>query len=258
MTSPQSVLSSALCVLLLAELLGATQQQQQQRDHYEVLGVPRSASQRQIKKAFHRLAMAHHPDKNKNPDAEARFHEIAEAYEVLSDEKRRRDYDTFGWRAGAGGAPGSGFKQQQQQQQQGADFDFNFDDFFRHFDDAPNFDFGRQAGGGAGSRADSTFGSHHQRPRRASARQQFFDTNGLFEELFRADPLADSIFSGASAKAGSRGHAHAHAHASAHTNAHAQTHAQAHSHGGARSQHCRTVTQRIGNMVTTYTECSGA
>ena len=52
-------------------------------DYYDILGVPRDASQRQIKKAFHRLAMTHHPDRNKSPGAEAKFREIAEGESSL-------------------------------------------------------------------------------------------------------------------------------------------------------------------------------
>ncbi|MCX7939798.1 MAG: DnaJ domain-containing protein, partial [Thermoflexales bacterium] len=63
------------------------------RDYYEVLGVPRNATQEEIKKAFRRLARQYHPDVNKSPDAEAKFKEINEAYEVLSDEQKRAAYD---------------------------------------------------------------------------------------------------------------------------------------------------------------------
>jgi molecular chaperone DnaJ len=66
------------------------------RDYYEVLGVSRTASQDEIKRAFRRLARQYHPDINKAPDAEARFKEINEAYEVLSDADKRAMYDRFG------------------------------------------------------------------------------------------------------------------------------------------------------------------
>src|SRR5579862_9288447 len=69
---------------------------QQKRDYYEVLGVARNASDDDIKKAFRRLARQYHPDVNKGKDAEARFKEINEAYEVLSDPQKRQMYDQFG------------------------------------------------------------------------------------------------------------------------------------------------------------------
>ena len=65
-------------------------------DYYDVLGVPRNATPEEIKRAFRRLAMKHHPDRNKEPDAEQRFKEINEAYEVLSDPQKRSAYDRFG------------------------------------------------------------------------------------------------------------------------------------------------------------------
>lgn len=66
------------------------------RDYYEVLGVPRNASQEEIKRAFRRLARQYHPDVNKSPDAEEKFKEINEAYAVLSDPEKRARYDRFG------------------------------------------------------------------------------------------------------------------------------------------------------------------
>lgn len=77
------------------------------RDYYEVLGVQRNASADDIKKAFRRLARQYHPDVNKESDAESKFKEINEAYEVLSDEQKRAMYDRFGHSGGATG--GSGF-----------------------------------------------------------------------------------------------------------------------------------------------------
>lgn len=66
------------------------------KDYYETLGVARHASQDEVRKAYRRLARKFHPDVNKNPDAENKFKEIAEAYEVLGDPPKRKKYDEFG------------------------------------------------------------------------------------------------------------------------------------------------------------------
>jgi curved DNA-binding protein len=66
------------------------------RDFYDVLGVSRNASQEEIQQAYRRLARQHHPDVNKDPEAEERFKDISEAYDVLSDPETRRRYDAFG------------------------------------------------------------------------------------------------------------------------------------------------------------------
>jgi molecular chaperone DnaJ len=66
------------------------------RDYYEVLGVPKNAPPEEIKDAYRKLAMQYHPDRNKAPEAEERFKEISEAYAVLSDEDKRKQYDMLG------------------------------------------------------------------------------------------------------------------------------------------------------------------
>ncbi len=81
------------------------------RDHYDVLGVSRDASQEDIRSAYRRLARTHHPDVSDNPDAEERFKEVGEAFEVLGDPETREKYDRFGhdWRhVDAAGAPPPG------------------------------------------------------------------------------------------------------------------------------------------------------
>ncbi|HET9849466.1 MAG TPA: molecular chaperone DnaJ [Candidatus Dormibacteraeota bacterium] len=79
------------------------------RDYYEVLGVSKTASAEELKRAYRKLALQFHPDRNPNdPQAEARFKEINEAYEVLSDQSKRQRYDTFG-HAGTQGMPGFDF-----------------------------------------------------------------------------------------------------------------------------------------------------
>jgi len=102
------------------------------RDYYDVLEVSRGASAEDVKKAFRRLAMQYHPDRNREDGAEARFKEIGEAYEVLSDSEKRNAYDRYGHAGLQGFDFGRGFD--------GADFG-GFGDIFEAF-----------FGGGAGGR----------------------------------------------------------------------------------------------------------
>ena len=92
-----------------------------QRDYYEVLGVSRNSSGAELKKAFKKLAMKYHPDRNPDdPKADEKFKEAAEAYEILSDVKKKSAYDQYGHAGvqGMGGASGAGFQ------------DMNFGDIF--------------------------------------------------------------------------------------------------------------------------------
>ncbi|MCI6739083.1 MAG: DnaJ domain-containing protein, partial [Intestinibacter sp.] len=132
------------------------------RDYYDVLGVGKSADASEIKKAYRKLAMKYHPDKNPgDKEAEEKFKEINEAYEVLSDETKRRNYDQFGHEGvngqgfgGAGGFGGQGF----------GGFDDIFGDIF---------------GGGFGG---FNFGSGRSSSRARKGRDSVINVNLTFEE----------------------------------------------------------------------------
>ncbi len=114
------------------------------RDYYEILGIEKGSTPEQIKKAYRKLAIKYHPDKNPDDkEAEEKFKEAAEAYEVLSDDNKRARYDQYG-HAGMGGAGGFG----------GGSGGMNMEDIFSHFGDI----FG---GGGFGG-----FGGQSRGPRR--------------------------------------------------------------------------------------------
>ncbi len=102
------------------------------KDFYEILGVSKSADATEIKKAYRKLAMQYHPDRNPgNKEAEEKFKEAAEAYEVLSDEKKRSQYDQYGH---------AGY---QNMHQGGGSHHMNMDDIFKNFGDIfGGFDFG--------------------------------------------------------------------------------------------------------------------
>src|SRR5580692_8770826 len=105
------------------------------KDYYQILGVQKTASEDEIKKAFRKLAQKYHPDK-KGGD-EAKFKEASEAYAVLSDKKKRAEYDTYG-KTFAGGAPQGGFggfdfSNFQGFSQNGQGFEFDLGDIFSEF-----------------------------------------------------------------------------------------------------------------------------
>lgn len=94
------------------------------RDYYEVLGISKDASKEEIKKAYRKLSKQYHPDINKEADASEKFQEVKEAYEVLSDEQKRAQYDQFGHQDPNQGFGGGGF---------GGAEGFGFDDIFSTF-----------------------------------------------------------------------------------------------------------------------------
>ncbi|XP_063607967.1 dnaJ homolog subfamily B member 9-like isoform X2 [Penaeus indicus] len=210
------------------------------KDYYDVLGISRKATDREIKKAFRKLAVQYHPDKNKEPGAEEKFREIAEAYEVLSDEDKKREYDHMGHSAYSQKSAGGGGGHHNHA------FHFNFDDLFKDFEfdsDFGNFaDFGHFGdfgdgfmdmedffGGRGGGFGHDAFGSH------------------------------DSFFGGGHFQHTDHMRRHQQAHNRAHFGGQAHVFQQQQkrfSSGGSGGRTCRTVTQRVGNMVTTYTTCS--
>lgn len=120
------------------------------RDYYEILGVSKSASDEEIKKAYRKKAIQFHPDKNPgDKEAEEKFKEAAEAYEVLSNSEKRQRYDQYG-HAGVGGAAGGGF----------GGGGFSMDDIFSQFGDIFGGHFG---GGGFGGFGGSRGGQHVNR-----------------------------------------------------------------------------------------------
>ena len=100
----------------------------QKRDYYEVLGVAKNATEQEIKAAYKKMAIKYHPDRQgdkseaEKKEAEAKFKEAAEAYDVLHDPQKRQRYDQFGF-AGVGGAAGGGYQ------------NMSMDDIFSQFGD---------------------------------------------------------------------------------------------------------------------------
>ncbi|XP_064633349.1 dnaJ homolog subfamily B member 9-like isoform X2 [Lineus longissimus] len=195
-------------------------------DFYNLLGVTRGANTKEIKKAFRKMALKYHPDKNKkDPEAEKKFVEIAKAYETLVDPEKRKIYDRYGEQGlkdnqnGGGGSPFG---------------DFNFDDFFKGFDSFHdkqhqehhknfggfNFEdiFGDDSNGDGFGSFDSFFGDHDSGS----------DSDGF-------GPSLDDMF-------GFESHQ---------KKQHVRTEKYMSNNG-----RCRTVTKRVGNTVMTHTECS--
>ncbi|KAF7637401.1 hypothetical protein Mgra_00003146 [Meloidogyne graminicola] len=109
------------------------------KDYYKILGIPKSASDAEVKKAYYQLAKKYHPDVNKEKGASEKFQELSEAYEVLSDSKRRSDYDHFGsqgagTRTGPGSSPGQGGFGGGWEYRSGRSAEQIFREIFRDFD----------------------------------------------------------------------------------------------------------------------------
>ncbi|XP_074595205.1 dnaJ homolog subfamily B member 9-like [Brevipalpus obovatus] len=209
-------------------------------DYYEILGVKKGATDREIKKAFRKLALQYHPDKNKSKSAESKFREIAEAYDILSDPDKRAKYDKFGKAAFGGDGGGSGgfhFN--------GGPFDYN--EFFKQFDDA--FRFHGQH-------------SHHGNDHDSDHQKSHFRFGGInLDELFNDFDFDFNPFEGAHHHQGFGRENHAFGSGESFFGSHFGMPQFDFSdlRGGGDSSHrqsCRTVTKRMGGSVVTMTECS--
>jgi len=186
------------------------------KDYYKSLGVEKGASSKQIKKAFRNLALKYHPDKNPDKDTTKKFQEVAEAYEVLSDPEKRKQYDMKGHNAwGEGGS--SGFKPG----------NFNFDELFKGFDDQ----FFKEMQGMKSHFAH--FGSQNGGHEFAGGAFNF-QGNLNFEDIFHSPFSEGSDMFGRDMNMFGRDH----------------------EKKGRSEQKCRTVMQKVGNMRTTFTKCS--
>ena len=143
------------------------------KDYYKILGVARGASEDEIKKSYRKLALKYHPDKNQTAGAEEKFKEIGEAYDVLSDKKKKGVYDQYGeegLKGGLGGGGGGG-------------------------GGMPHFDFSQSGGGGQGYNY-----SYHGDPRATFS--QFFGGSNPFASFFSASPGGSHNFGGVHATEG--------------------------------------------------------
>ncbi|XP_067936396.1 dnaJ homolog subfamily B member 9-like [Watersipora subatra] len=209
-----------LCMLFSVNLVAA------ESSYYDILGVPKNASQKDIKKAFRKLAVKYHPDKNKDLDpkeAEKKFVEIGKAYEVLSDEKKRRDYDNAG----------SSFHSS-------SEFDYN--DFYNEFD---HFARHKKSSGRKGRfhfDFDSIFDDF--------ADFAEFDHFATHFSTF-GNEQTDHMRQHMESLHGSHSHHHTHTFSDGDdwmTSGH-------HMYSHDSNMRCKQVTKREGNTVSTYTEC---
>src|SRR6476659_9069259 len=144
------------------------------RDYYEILNVPKTASNDEIKSTYRKLALKYHPDRNKSPEAEEKFKEISEAYAVLSDQEKRKRYDTFGHVGAEEVFRGS---------------EDNFAEIFKDMGFGGVGDifeqiFGRMGGGG-GNRSDPFgFGSRNS-DRRIRGRDLLYDVEMTLEDVLK-------------------------------------------------------------------------
>ena len=191
------------------------------KDYYEILGVKREATQAEIKSAYRKLAKKYHPDVNKTPEASAKFKDINEAFEVLSDKDKRQRYDSLGanWQAGANYTPPPGFDGfnfgggfsggQYQYSSQGVNFEDlgGFSDFFNslfgggfaaggsHSGTAGSADrFYEDLGGGFSSRSSRSSGASKSRAAQSTADLNITqDIKVTAKDIFNQKPVSVRI-----------------------------------------------------------------
>ena len=146
-----------------------------EKDFYEILGIDRGATRQEVKKAFRNLALKYHPDKNKEKNAEAKFREIAKAYETLSDDNLRRQYDQLGHNS---------YEQNSRHSDGPGNSDFNYDKFYEKWED-----FMKQHND-AHAKAHAEAMRQHEKIVRAQ--HGFHHDFSFFDDLFNDD---DNIFS---------------------------------------------------------------
>lgn len=172
------------------------------KDYYEILGVKRDAAASEIKSAYRKLARKYHPDVNKTKEAEEKFKDINEAYEVLSDKAKRQRYDSLGanWQGGADYTPPPGFENFNFNFNQGGAQSFDFSGGAGGFSDFFSSLFGDMMGGMASGGASQNFGGFdfagaQQTRQRRTAQQKSEDLditrnlNVTAKEIFEGKPI---------------------------------------------------------------------
>ena len=145
------------------------------RDYYDVLGVQKAVTKDELKSAYRKLALKYHPDRNKSPEAEEKFKEISEAYAVLSDQEKRKRYDTYGHVGNEEVFRGS---------------EDNFAEIFKdigfgNVGDIFEQIFGRMGGGGGGFNNDPFSFNSRTSNRRRRGRDLLYDVNMTLEEVVK-------------------------------------------------------------------------
>jgi len=261
-----------------------------EKDLYEILGIKRGATDKEIKKAFRKLALKYHPDKNKEEDAQEKFLEISKAYEILSDPEKKKKYDMYGDdgsgnnNSGGGSAGGQDFHdffkhfddafrahnhghhyQQHQHQHQhahqnahnnfhnfGSGGFFDFDDLF-HDMDADEEQMFQSSFNRRNRHHDSFHGSFHgnfHNNMHNNFHGNMHDLNAFGNDIF-----ADDFFGGDDFHGHFKYDRASNEHFAQHT-MHHQMHRSHGMGGNQRQQRCEQVTQRVGNQIMTFTQCS--